>query len=72
MLVVVFLIGTAGWRYKIFRRELPLVLEAICKGDNDYFVANPRLESAPIFVQFQSKNKKYNKIENWGKPKDYR
>jgi hypothetical protein len=67
-----FLIGTAGWRYKIFKRELPLLLEAICKGDSDYFVANPSLESAPIFVHFQSKNKKYNKIENWGKPKDYR
>jgi len=59
-------------RYKIFRRELPLVLKAICNGDSDFFTANPNLENAPIFVHFKSNNKKYNKIENWGKPKDYR
>ena len=67
-----FVIGTAGMRFKIFRRELPLVIEAICKGDNDLFTANPNLEDAPIFIHFQSDNKKYNKIENWGKTKDYR
>jgi len=67
-----WVIGTAGWRYKIFRRELPLVLKAICKGDNDFFAANPDLENAPIFVHFKSKNKEYNKIERWGKIKDYR
>jgi hypothetical protein len=67
-----FVIGTAGWRYKIFRRELPLVLKAICKGDSDFFTANPDLENAPIFVHFQSKNKKYHKVERWGKIKDYR
>jgi hypothetical protein len=67
-----FVIGTAGWRYKIFRRELPLVLKAICKGDDDFFAANPDLENAPIFVHFRSKNKEYHKIERWGKIKDYR
>jgi hypothetical protein len=67
-----FVIGTAGMRFKIFRRELPLVLKAICKGDNDLFTANPNLENTPIFVHFKSNNKKYSKIENWGKPRDYR
>lgn len=67
-----FVIGTAGWRYKIFRRELPLALKAICEGDNDFFIANLNLENAPIFVHFQSKNKKYQKIEKWGKTRDYR
>ena len=67
-----FVIGTAGWRYRIFKRELPLALKAICKGDNDFFTANPNLENAPIFVHFQSKNKKYHKIEKWGKTRDYR
>jgi hypothetical protein len=67
-----FVVGTAGWRYRIFKRELPLVLKAICKGDNDFFIANPNLESAPIFVHFQSKNKKYHKMKKWGKTRDYR
>ena len=59
------------WRDSIFRREMPLVLKAICKGDNDLFISNPVLENSPIFVHFQSKNKKYNKVERWGAPKDY-
>lgn len=66
-----FVVGTAGWRYKIFTRELPLVLKAICQGDNDFFTANPSLQNSPIFVHFQSKNKKYNKIEKWGKTKEH-
>jgi hypothetical protein len=67
-----FVIGTAGWRCKIFRRELPLVLKAICQGDNDFFTANPSMQNSLILVHFQSKNEKYNKIEKWGKTKDHR
>ena len=64
-------IGRAGWRYSIFRREMPLVLKAICQGDKDLFVSNPVLENSPIFIHFQSSNKKYKKVEIWGTPKDY-
>jgi len=63
--------GTAGFRYNIFRRELPLVLEAICFGDRPLFSKNPALESAPIFVHFLAKQEKYNQVESWGTPKDY-
>lgn len=65
------IIGTAGWRDSIFRREMPLVLKCICKGDSDLFDNHAILKNAPIFVHFQSTNGKYNRIEEWGKPKDY-
>ena len=66
-----FVFGTAGFRYDIFRRELPLVLEAIGYGERALFTAQPTLKSAPIFVHFQSKQEKYNRVESWGTPKDY-
>lgn len=63
--------GTASFRYEIFRRELPLVLEAICYGERALFAAQPSLKSAPILVHFQAKQKRYNQVESWGKPEDY-
>ena len=65
------IIGRAGWRESIFRREMPLVLKAICQGDQNLFVSHPDLENSPIIVHFQSSNKKYKKNEIWGTPKDY-
>ena len=65
------ILGTAGWRYSIFKRELPLVLRCICNGDKELFNEHPNLKNCNIFVTFNSKNKKYNKIEKWGTPKDY-
>jgi len=64
-------VGRAGWRYSIFRREMPLVLKAICQGDKDLFISNPVLENSPIIVHFQSSNKNFKKVEIWGIPKDY-
>jgi hypothetical protein len=63
--------GTARFRYNIFRRELPLVLEAICYGEQALFSAQPSLKSAPLFVHFHAKQKRYNHVESWGKPEDY-
>ena len=57
------IIGRAGWRESIFRREMPLVLKAICQGDKDLFVSYPDLSNSPIFVHFQSSSKKFMKIE---------
>jgi len=65
------IIGRAGWRDSIFRREMPLVLKAICQGDKDLFISNPVLENSPIIVHFQSSNKNFKKVEIWGIPKDY-
>jgi hypothetical protein len=64
--------GSAGMRYAIFQRELPLVLEAFCFGDGGLFEAQPELDRAPIWIHFQSTNRRYHKTERWGTPADYR
>lgn len=58
--------STAAIRNYVFRKELPLALEAIHYGDAAFFRAHPELEEAPIIVFFQSRNPNYNKVENWG------
>jgi hypothetical protein len=64
--------GTASWRYAIFRRELPLVLEAFRYGDRQLFEAHPELDHAPIEVHFRSHRPLYRRQERWGTPADYR
>jgi hypothetical protein len=64
------LAGPAAWRDAIFRRELPLVLEAFRFGDRQLFAASRRLDSSPIWVDFHSANKRYDRIEMWGKLAD--
>jgi len=65
-------LGRAGWRESIFRREMPIVLEAIRHGDGKLFEANPKLDGSPIFVHFESSKPAHSKIEDWGSPADYR
>ncbi len=64
--------GTAAWRYAIFRRELPLVLEAFHYGDRALFSAHPELEGAPIQIHFSARQRRYRRVERWGTPADYR
>lgn len=64
-------LGTAGLRDAIFRRELPLVLEAIRVGDQALFEVRPELNQAPILVHFHSRKSRYNRTERWGVPGDY-
>lgn len=59
-------------RESIFRRELPLALEAIRYGDNSFFEANTRLDYVPIIVYFLSTDPTFNKVENWGTFSDYK
>ncbi|MYL72479.1 hypothetical protein GLW00_16655 [Halobacillus litoralis] len=59
-------------RNAIFRRELPLALEAIRYGDRYFFEAYPELDHAPIFIRFDSIDPRYNRYEYWGYPKDYK
>ena len=66
------LAGSAGWRDDIFRRELPLVLEALRYGDRQLFTAQPELDSALVWVHFHSANHQYNRVEAWGGLTDYR
>ena len=65
------IIGTAGWRDSIFRHELPLVLRCICNGDKGLFDVNSNLKNADILVHFKSSRRKFDKVEQWGTPKDY-
>jgi hypothetical protein len=64
--------GPAGWRYAIFRRELPLVLEAFRHGDRALYQAHPHLDAAPILVHFRSHRRRYRKVQRWATPADYR
>jgi hypothetical protein len=64
--------GSAGWRYDIFRRELPLVLEAFRHGDRQLFEGHPELDHAPVEIHFQSHRRRYRRRERWGTPADYR
>jgi hypothetical protein len=65
-------LGGASMRDGIFRRELPLVLEAFRFGDRALFVARPELDQAPVWVHFESTNARYQKVEHWGTPAEYR
>jgi hypothetical protein len=64
--------GPAGWRYAIFQRELPLVLEAFRYGDRTLFAAHPELDGAPIRIHFRARQRRYRRVERWGTPADYR
>ena len=64
--------GGAGMRYGIFQRELSMVLEAFRFGDRGLFETQPELDQAPIWIHFQSTNRRYHKTERWGTPADYR
>jgi hypothetical protein len=65
-------LGPAGWRYAIFRHELPLVLEAFRHGDRALFEARPALDGAPIIVHFRSPRRRYRRRQRWGTLADYR
>ncbi len=58
-------------RYNIFKKELPLALTAIINGDKTFFKAHPYLYNSPIFIKFNSIYPAFNKIEYFGKIKDY-
>jgi hypothetical protein len=64
--------GRAGWRSSIFKREMPLVLEAIRHGDKQLFSVNPDLDDAAVIIHFQSSKDKFNQVEDWGVLRDYR
>ena len=64
-------LGTAAWRDAIFRRELPLVLEALRHGDRGLYRAQPELSRAPVLVHFHSARTVYDRVDSWGVVADY-
>lgn len=66
-----FVFGTAGFRYRIFRHELPLVLEAIRYGDRRLFDQNQELSAAAVLIHFRSTASRYDRVEEWGTIDDY-
>jgi hypothetical protein len=67
-----FVVGTAKWRYNIFKSELPLVLESIRYGDRFIFEQKPKLDTIPVVIHFISKNTRFNKVEDWGTMSEYK
>jgi len=63
--------GTADWRYKIFQRELPLVLEAFRYGDRQLFAAHPECDQALVKVKFHASRIADRRVEEWGQMKQY-
>ncbi len=59
-------LGRAGWRFKIFHQEMPLVLEAIRYGDRELFGDNPELDGASIRVVFKASQPQFDASEDWG------
>jgi hypothetical protein len=64
-------LGPSRFRFEIFQRELPLVLEAIRHGDRSLFDDQPHLDRAPIMVHLHAREARYNRVEEWGTPADY-
>ncbi|CAI9291489.1 unnamed protein product [Lactuca saligna] len=60
----------AEFRYYIFAKELPLVLEAVLYGDRVLFSQHKELMDAFVRVFFHSSSRKYNRVECWGPLKD--
>lgn len=67
-----WVLGPARWRDLIFRRELPLVLEALRYGDRALYETHPGLDQAPIQIHFHARQDRLDRVEEWGTPAVYR
>ena len=65
------LFGTAGMRYNIFQRHMPLVLGAFHEGDGAMYGKSPELKNTPVSVHFSAWQKRYRKTEMWGSIGEY-
>ena len=64
-------LGPARWRDDVFRRELPLALEALCYGDRELMCSSRQLKQAPVWVHFHARQAKLDATEEWGTVSDY-
>jgi len=65
-------IGSAPWRYGIFRQHMPQVLQAFRQGDEGLFRSHPELDQASVFVHYRSHRADYARVEAWGLLRQYR
>jgi hypothetical protein len=64
-------IGSAKWRYSIFRHHMTMVLKAICYGDRSFLIKNQDFQKAPIYVHFHTRKKTLDSLEKWGIISDF-
>lgn len=60
------ILGNPPVREAIFKREIPVALQAIRFGDKELFLAYPELENTPVYIQFISANPDRNKLYDYG------
>lgn len=58
-------------RNNIFKREMPLALQAIYHADEQLFNANPELKNTPVLIHFISSQASYNKLYRFGTIGEY-
>lgn len=63
--------ANSAMREEVFRRELPLALEAIRYGDRYLFNSYPYLDNASVWICFGSDNQENCQLEHWSYMKDY-
>ncbi|WP_053217841.1 staygreen family protein [Virgibacillus senegalensis] len=62
---------SAAVRDEVFRRELPLALEAIRYADHTFFAIHPTLDCSAILIDFLSTDPSFLRREYWGVFADY-
>jgi len=67
-----FVFGNTSLRNRILRRFVSYNISEIIYGDKAFFEKKPEFSRIPVFVFFHSKNKKYERTENWGTVGQYR
>jgi hypothetical protein len=66
-----FILGSAKWRLSIFKQHLPMTIEAIIYGDNDFIKKHKAFSKAPILIHFHAKQDTLDTAAPWGKVQDY-
>lgn len=64
--------GDANMRNTIFIREMPTALQAIRYADRKLFDTYKCLDNLPILIMFQSTNKEFNRVHDFGTMRDYK
>lgn len=65
-------LGSARWRYRIFKRHLNQVIQTFHYGDSQLVEAHPEIDKAQVVVHFKARQTRYNKMVKRGLFGDYR